>query len=506
MKKLIVILGDQLSLSLASLQNQNPNHCHILMAEVYQEATYVAHHKKKIAFIFSAMRHFKNTLVEKGYHVIYRQFDDEQNTGDLSSELTSLLKQNTYSEICITEPGEYRVLEIIKSWEKRFSIPVNIQADTRFYCTLAEFAEFAKDKKQLRMEFFYRNIRKKYNILMQDQQPLGGKWNYDAQNRNPLKKDIVIPDPLSFKPDGITNEVIKMVEKHFDQHFGDIHPFYFACTQEDAKKVLNTFIQERLPLFGQYQDAMKQGQAWLFHSHISFYLNCGLLLAKDCVQAALTAYEKGHAGLESVEGFIRQVIGWREFIRGIYWLKMPEYKKGNALAADKNLPAFFWHTETRLNCLKQCLSETKTYAYNHHIQRLMVLGNFLLLAGIKPQEVQDWYLAVYADAYEWVELPNVMGMILFADDGVFASKPYAASGSYINKMSNYCKHCEYNVKEKDTDRACPFNYLYWHFLNKHHEIFKNNPRMTMIYRVYEKMNETSKKNMKEKAEKFLANL
>jgi deoxyribodipyrimidine photolyase-related protein len=322
---------------------------------------------------------------------------------------------------------------------------------------------------------------------MDDNQPLGGQWNYDSNNRQKISDDVTVPPVKQFEIDDVTHEVIEGVSKQFGDHFGDILPFFYAVKREDALQVLSHFIHERLPLFGQYQDAMKTGEPWLFHSHISWYLNVGLLLPRECIDAAELAYHKGLCPINSVEGFIRQILGWREFVRGIYGLKMPEYREQNFLHAKAPLPEFYWTGKTKMHCLSQSVMQTKQHGYAHHIQRLMVLGNFALLAGVDPAAVNEWYWIVYMDAFEWVELPNVSGMVLFADGGYLASKPYAAGGAYINKMSDYCKDCVFSVKEKSGDRACPFNYLYWNFLMKHQAYFQSNPRMAMMYRQIQKM-------------------
>jgi deoxyribodipyrimidine photolyase-related protein len=317
--------------------------------------------------------------------------------------------------------------------------------------------------------------------------PVGGRWNYDAENRKTPKQHLDIPSPYLTPNDVITTNVIDMVEQEFSQHFGDLSPFEFAVTRPQALAVLNQFIQQRLISFGDYQDAMLEGEPWLYHSHIGMYLNIGLLLPLEVIQAVEQAYYQHNAPINAVEGFIRQVLGWREYIRGVYWNSGPEYKHLNHLDAHNKLPSFFWSAETELNCLKQCITETKQNAYAHHIQRLMVLGNFTLLTGIHPDHVNEWYLAVYADAYEWVELPNVNGMVLHADGGLLASKPYAASGAYINKMSNYCKNCSYKVSKKNGPDACPFNYLYWNFMIKNRKKLQKNHRLGMSYRTLDNM-------------------
>lgn len=341
---------------------------------------------------------------------------------------------------------------------------------------------------------------------MDGNKPIGGKWNYDYENRKSPPKEINIPKPYCAKIDNITREVLQLVQEKFPEHFGDLEPFYFAVTREQALEALRLFIKERLCNFGDYQDAMLEGEPWMYHSHISFYLNCGLLLPLECVRAAEHSYHKELASLNAVEGFIRQIMGWREYVRGIYWLKMPKYKEENFFNAKHNLPGFYWDANTKMNCLRQCVLETKQNAYAHHIQRLMVLGNFALIAGIDPKQVNEWFWIVYADAYEWVELPNVSGMILFADGGYLASKPYAAGGSYINKMSNYCKNCSYKVKKKNGPDACPFNYLYWDFLARHQKKLRSNSRISMIYNIYDRMNKDQKQAISDDSQNLLTSL
>ena len=503
MKSLHLILGDQLSHSISSLRDFELKNSIILMCEVWDEATYVKHHKKKIAFIFSAMRHFAEELRQKGYQVDYVTLDDSNNTGSFTGEVNRAIHRHTPDKIVVTSPGEYRVLTQIKQWKRQFRIPVEIRQDDRFLCSLEAFKNWADGFKSLRLESFYRYMRKKHSILMDGEKPIGGQWNYDTENRKPPKTGLNVPDPYLTTIDAITEDVIRLVSIQFKNHFGDLEPFYFAQNRTQALMVLETFIKERLPLFGDYQDAMLQGQPWLFHSHLSFYLNCGLLLPLECVEMAERAYRSGQAPLNAVEGFIRQIIGWREYVRGIYWMKMPDYAEKNYLVASRELPELYWNANTRMNCLHQCVKETKNNAYAHHIQRLMVLGNFALLIGVDPKLVNEWYLIVYADAYEWVELPNVTGMILFADGGFMASKPYAASGSYINKMSNYCKSCSYEVTQKNGPDACPFNYLYWDFLARNREKLHSNHRIGMMLKTYDKMGEEKHTSIRQDSERFL---
>jgi deoxyribodipyrimidine photolyase-related protein len=467
------------------------------------EFTHVKHHKKKIAFLLSAMRHFAKELKDSGVNLCYVKIDNQNNKDSLKDQIKEVIEKYSVKKVIVTYPSEYRILQEIKSWKNTINIPIEIREDNRFLFTPNEFSKWAGEKKQLRMEFFYREIRKKHNILMNGDEPEGGKWNYDNENRKLPPKDLNIPANYKIKQDQITMEVIKLVNEYFFDHFGDLEPFFFAVTRDDARLVLIDFIEKRLEKFGDYQDAMIENEPWMFHSHLSFYLNCGLLTPIECVKAAEYAYHRKSLPINSVEGFIRQIIGWREYIRGIYWHRMPSYKNENFFGANRKLPSFFWEADSKMNCVDQCVKETKKHAYAHHIQRLMVLGNFVLLAGIHPNEVNEWYLIVYADAYEWVELPNVTGMILFADGGYLASKPYAAGGSYIKKMSNYCTNCSFKINIKNGSEACPFNYLYWNFLVSNRSKLETNHRISMMYKTYDKMSSSQKEAIASDSRKFL---
>ena len=492
MNVLRLILGDQLSHKISSLQDVNKKSDIIMMCEVWQEATYVGHHKKKIAFIFSAMRHFAEELKKKSYKVHYVKLDTVNKSSSFESEVAKAVKKLKIDQVIVTEASEYRVLKNIETWAKKIKRPVEIREDNRFFCSKNEFKKWSAGRSSLTMEFFYRHLRKKHKILMDDESPIGGLWNYDKDNRKPAKETIKPPEPYKNKVDSITQEVLNLVKENFPNHFGDLEPFHFAVTRQQALAALKLFLNKRLSLFGDYQDVMLEGEPWMYHSHISFYLNCGLLNAEECVLKAIAFYHEGKAPINAVEGFVRQILGWREYVRGIYWLKMPSYVEENFFTAKKPLPDFYWTAKTKMNCLSQCVKETQQNAYAHHIQRLMILGNFALLAGIDPKFVNEWFLVVYADAYEWVELPNVSGMILFADGGYLASKPYAAGGSYINKMSNYCKKCSYQVKEKNGVKACPFNYLYWDFLSRNRDKLIKNHRIGMMYKIFDRMDEKKK--------------
>ncbi len=498
-----LILGDQLSPSVSSLSDANRDRDVVLMAEVRAEATYVRHHKKKIAFVFSAMRHFADELEADGFTVDYVRYDDTKNKGSLKDEVARAVKAHKAVKVVVTAPGEYRLLKDMEAWEKALGVPVEIRDDDRFLCPVEDFASWAEGRKSLRMEFFYREMRRKTGLLMEpDGEPVGGQWNYDAENRKALPEDLETPKRVSFKPDKTTKAVLDLVADHFEDHFGDLEPFDYAVTRKDAEKALDDFLTSCLPCFGDYQDAMRAGEVMLYHSVIGLYLNAGLLDPLDICERAEKQYKKNKAPLNAVEGFIRQILGWREYIRGIYWLKMPDYKETNALKASRPLPAFYWTGETQMACIRDVVEQTRIHAYAHHIQRLMVTGNFALLAGIDPEAVNEWYLIVYADAYEWVQLPNTHGMALFADGGVLASKPYAASGAYINRMSDYCKSCSYTVSKKNGPKACPFNYLYWNFLIENKSRLKDNPRLGMPYRTLGKMGDDKIAAIKDDSKRF----
>ncbi len=500
-KTLILILGDQLSLNISSLKGVARENAIVLMAEVQAEATYVRHHKKKIAFIFSAMRHFAARLRTDGWTVDYVTLDDPGNSGSLHGEVQRAWSRHDIQRVCVTEPGEWRLMEDMRRWPN-----VSIVADDRYIASHAAFESWADGRKSLRMEYFYREMRRKTGLLMDGDLPVGGQWNFDHDNRKPAVRTMVMPQPCRFMPDATTNEVLALVSDRFGDHFGDLTPFWFAVTREDAEAAFLHFLDTALADFGDYQDAMLTDEKFLYHSVVSLYLNCGLLDPLAMCQAVDAAYRAGRAPLNAAEGFIRQIIGWREYVRGIYWLKMPDYAQGNALAATRALPIFYWTGETDMACMKACIAQTREEAYAHHIQRLMVTGNFALLAGIDPHELHEWYLAVYADAYEWVELPNTMGMSQFADGGLLASKPYAASGAYIDRMSDYCGGCRYKVKEKAGPNACPFNYLYWDFIARHRERIKGNPRMAQMVRTWDRFSDERQEEIKSDSAKFLGAL
>ena len=506
MTTLIPVFGDQLSHSLSSLAGQDKSACVILMAEVDEETEYVPHHKSKMAYILSAMRHHAEDLRDAGWNVEYVKLTDPENSGSFTGEVARAAERHKASALRVTEAGEWRVKAMLDSWPDRFDISVDILPDDRFLCTHAEFELWAKDRKQLRMEYFYRDMRRKSGLLMNGDAPEGGQWNFDAENRKPAKRDLAMPKPLYFAPNAVTQGVIAMVEHRFSGNMGATGKFGFAVTRADALKQQEHFLEHALPFFGDYQDAMLTGEPFLWHSILSPYINAGLLDPLELCRAVEAQYQAGKVPINAAEGFIRQVIGWREYVRGIYWHAGPEYVQSNALAATRPLPEFYWTGDTDMHCLSQTIGQTIEHAYAHHIQRLMITGNFALLAGLDPVAVHEWYLAVYADAYEWVELPNSLGMSQFADGGLLASKPYAASGAYINRMSNYCSSCRYDVKQRIGPKACPFNALYWEFIARNADKLRENPRMAMPYKNWDRMADTDKVALRAHAQQFLETL
>ena len=480
--KLVLVLGDQLSPDTAALKAADKAQDVVVMAEVTGEGTSVPHHPQKIALILSAMRKFAAALQADGWRVAYTRLDDPENSQTISGELLRRAAETGAGGVLATRPGEWRVIADLEA----LPLPVTLLADDRFLCSEPEFATWAEGRKALRMEYFYRDMRRKTGLLMQGDKPAGGQWNYDHDNRKPAATDLFRPQPLRFAPDAVTEAVLAVVEARFP-HFGRLRPFGWATDQAGALAALADFVTHRLPRFGEEQDAMLAGEPWLSHAVISPYLNIGLLSPMEVCRAAETAWQAGLAPINAAEGFIRQIIGWREFVRGIWAMQGPDYAGRNALGHGRALPGVYWGKPTKMACMAASVAQTRDLAYAHHIQRLMVTGNFALLAGVDPAEVHEWYLAVYIDAFEWVEAPNVIGMSQFADGGVVGSKPYVSSGAYIDRMSDYCGGCSYRVKEKTGEAACPFNLLYWDFLVRHRERFRANARMGQMYRVWDGM-------------------
>jgi deoxyribodipyrimidine photolyase-related protein len=503
---LIPVLGDQLSPTLSSLNGADRAASVVLMMEVAEETTYVRHHKQKIAYILSAMRHHAEALRRDGWTVDYVALDDPDNAGSFTGEVARAIGRHGAERIVVTEAGEWRVAAMLDSWQTLFGLPVDIRADDRFVASHRDFAQWAEGRRELTMEWFYRLMRQRTGLLMDDKEPVGGRWNFDKENRKPAKADLLMPRPLAFAPDAITRDVLALVEARFADHPGSLAGFDWAVTAADAERQADMFLAHALAEFGPYEDAMLTGERHLWHSILSPYINSGLLDPLDLCRRAEAAYRAGRAPLQSVEGYIRQIIGWREYMRGIYWREGPTYVERNHLGHTRALPGWYWTGDTDLHCLAEAIGQTLATAHAHHIQRLMVTGNFALLIGAKPAEVHRWYLEVYVDAYEWVELPNTLGMSQFGDGGLVGSKPYVSSGAYINRMSDYCRRCRYDVTKRVGEDACPFNALYWDFIARHEDTLADNSRMKMPYRTWAKQSAADRQATRAQAAAFLATL
>ena len=507
-RRLVLVLGDQLDGASAAFDGFDPATDAVWMAEVAEESTHVWSHQARIALFLSAMRHFRDELRARGWAVHYVELDDPANTQTLAGELRSALSQRPAGELVLVEPGDWRVRRSLEQAAQELGLALVVRTDRHFFSTVEDFAAHAAGRKQLRMEFFYREMRRKTGVLMEDDQPVGGAWNFDAENRQSFGAEGpgFLPSPRRFETDATTRKVLDLVRLRFASHPGKLDRFDWPVTRAEARLALDDFIQHRLPEFGRYQDAMWSHEPWLYHSRLSAALNLKLLDPRDVVAAAENAFRQGHAPLPAVEGFIRQILGWREYVRGIYWRFMPDYARRNALDAHQPLPAFYWTGQTELNCLKHALGQTLDYGYAHHIQRLMVTGLFALLVGVEPRALHEWYLAVYVDAVEWVELPNTVGMSQFADGGVMASKPYAASGKYIQRMSNYCAGCRYDPAQSVGPKACPFTTLYWNFLLRHETRMAKNPRMAMPLKNLVRLDASLRSAIRRQAEEFRRSL
>lgn len=502
LRSLVIVLGDQLDLDAAAFDDFDPSQDAVWMAEVAEESTHVWSSKPRTVMFLAAMRRFAEALALAGRPLHYTRLDDAGNRGSLGAELQAAIERLRPQRLLLTAPGDWRVWRLIKAVAEEASLPVEVRDDRHFYTTVREFAEHARGRKSLRLEYFYRELRQRHAVLLQDDgKPVGGAWNFDADNREAFGKEGPgpLPAPVRVPPDALTQEVIELVERQLADHPGSLAQFAWPVTRDQALRSLASFIDERLPNFGRHQDAMWPGEPWLHHSHLSAALNLKLLNPREVVAAAEAAYRAGRAPLASVEGFIRQILGWREYVRGIYWTQMPGYLDRNELGASEALPAWYWTGATDMACLRDAITQTLETGYAHHIQRLMVTGLFALLYGVEPQQVHAWYLAVYVDAVEWVELPNTLGMSQYADGGVMASKPYIASGKYIDRMSPYCKGCRYDPAQREGVEACPFTTLYWDFLMRHEDRLAKNPRTVMQVRNVARLTEAQKQAVRERA-------
>jgi deoxyribodipyrimidine photolyase-related protein len=483
-RHLVVVLGDQLDPRAPALADLDPAQDLAWMAEVAEESTHVWSAKQRTALFLAAMRHFADALRANGTPLAYTRLDDADNRQTLAFELERAVTHWRPRALVVTAPGDWRVLQALREVAARHGLPLHVREDTHFFSTVREFAAHARARRQLRLEYWYRELRRRHGVLMDGDAPVGGRWNFDADNREAFGKrgPGLLPAPPRFEADAITREVIALVGERFAGHPGSLDAFGWPVTRAQALQALEAFIAQRLPLFGRFEDAMWAGEPWLYHSQLSAALNLKLLDPREVVQAAEHAYRRGDAPLAAVEGFVRQILGWREFVRGIYWVRMPQYLELNALEARHDLPAWYWTGDTDMACLRDVITQTLRHGYAHHIQRLMVTGLYALLLGVEPKQVHAWYLAVYVDAVEWVELPNTLGMSQFGDGGVVGSKPYVASGKYIQRMSNHCAGCRFDPAQATGERACPFTTLYWDFLMRHEARLRGNPRMAMQLR------------------------
>ncbi|HSO08190.1 MAG TPA: cryptochrome/photolyase family protein [Pelomicrobium sp.] len=503
-RRLRLVLGDQLDPQAPALAGFDPALDRALMIEAAGEATHVWSHKARIALFLAAMRHYADALRGRGVPLTYVALDQPE-PASLGDRLRAVLAEDQPEALVVAEPGEVRVLEDIRRACAAAGVALEIVPDRHFLVSREEFARWAAGKRELRMESFYRHLRRKTGVLMRDGEPDGGAWNYDAENRKGYGRGGPgeIPAPAAFAPDAITREVLALVERRFPDHPGRLDAFRWPVTREQGLDALARFVDARLAQFGPWQDAMWTDTPFGWHSLLSPALNLKLISPREVIEAALAAARERRLPIASVEGFVRQVLGWREFMRGVYWLDMPGLAEANHFGHRRALPAWYWSADTQMNCMRQAVGQTLALGYAHHIQRLMVTGIFGLLAEVEPRQVSDWYLAVYVDAVEWVELPNTAGMALYANGGRFTSKPYVASGAYVNRMSNYCQGCRYRPDRRTGADACPFTTLYWNFLDRHEDAFAANPRTSLMARNVARMDREERTAIRRQAETLL---
>jgi deoxyribodipyrimidine photolyase-related protein len=500
-RNLVVVLGDQLDAGSSGFDGFDAAQDALWMAEVAEESEHVRSHQARIALFLAAMRHFREEQLAAGRRVFYRELDP-QGARSLGAALEEDLGRLRPARLVLVRPGDWRVDQSIAAAVARAGVVLERREDRHFLCSPAEFDAWASGRKELRLEYFYRGLRKRTGLLMVDGAPAGGAWNFDADNRDSFGRHgpDVLPVPRGFPPDALTGQVLDLVRRRFGQHPGSLTHFDWPVTRSQALVALADFIEHRLAGFGRYQDAIWAGEPWLYHSRLSAALNLKLLTPLEVCQAAERAWREGQAPIAAVEGFVRQVLGWREYVRGIYWRYMPGYLERNALDAHAPLPDFYWSGTTDMACLADAIGQTLEYGYAHHIQRLMVTGLFAQLFGVEPRAIHEWYLAMYVDAVEWVELPNTLGMSQHADAGLMASKPYIATGQYIARMSNHCARCRYDPKAATGPRACPFTTLYWDFLDRHERRFRDHPRLALQLRNLDRLDESTRAAIREGAD------
>jgi deoxyribodipyrimidine photolyase-related protein len=504
LKTLRLILGDQLNYNHSWFKQKN-NHVTYFIIELKQESEYVTHHIQKIIVFFSSMFNFVHYLKKNGHNVIYIKINDSENKATLADNLKYQIEKHQFQKFEYLLPDEYRLDEQLKKITHSLIIPSEVFDTEHFFTNRNELNDFFKNKKNYLLENFYRHLRKKFNILMQGDEPIGNQWNFDSSNRNAYKGKDIIPEPFSFNHD--YTSILNEIKKSGIKFIGEVNEknFSWPTSRKQSLQLMHYFNQHLLPLFGKYQDAMHTDYWSLFHSRLSFSMNIKMISPKEVIESAIIEWQKrkDEIGIEQIEGYVRQILGWREYMRGIYWAKMPEYATLNYFQNKLKLPKWFWTGETKMNCMKHAINQSLEYAYAHHIQRLMVTGNFALLSGIDPDEVDKWYLGIYIDAIEWVEITNTRGMSQFADGGIVGSKPYVSSANYIDKMSNYCKNCYYDKSTKTNKNACPFNSLYWLFYETHREKLSRNPRIGMMYKVLDKFTSADKEAIFNKAINYI---
>lgn len=504
-KTLRLVLGDQLNSQHSWFATPSPSVTY-LMLEMRQETDYVAHHIQKVVAFFLSMRHFAQTLHEQGHKVYYLTLDDPKNLQDLSAQVHQLVKSGEFTRFEYLLPDEYRLDQQLKACCETLCIPCEAVDTEHFLTSRGYLQQLFEGKKTYLMETFYREMRKKYAVLMDGKDPIGGQWNFDEDNRKSLKDRSLLKKPR-VHPKQVAH-ITQLLAASGVNCIGNIdtEQFNWPTSREESLEVLHYFCEELLVHFGAYQDALTTWDPYLFHSRLSFSLNSKMLSPLEVIQT-VERYWHAHQeeiGLSQVEGFIRQILGWREYMRGIYWAKMPEFAQLNYFGHERKLPIWFWTGKTKMNCLHQSITQSLDLAYAHHIQRLMVTGNFTLLAGIHPDQVDQWYLGIYIDAIEWVEITNTRGMSQFADGGIVGTKPYVSSANYIKKQGNYCGTCAYQAEKKTGEGACPFNSLYWHFHARNRELLEKNPRIGMVYRTWDKMG--NRQELLDQAEDYLAHL
>ena len=502
LRTLVIVLGDQLDRHSSAFDDFDPTCDMVWMAEVAEESTHVWSGKQRIALFLSAMRHFADELRRDGMPLDYARLGERSGADSMAVALQDAIDRLEPRRLVMCAPGDWRVYQAIRAVAANAGLALDVREDRHFFATVREFAAHAKGRKTLRLEYFYRELRRRHDVLMHDGKPIGGQWNFDADNRDAFGPEGpgALPPPPRFEADATTREVIALVNARFADHPGSLAQFAWPVTRDQALQALASFIEQRLPNFGRYQDAMWPGEPWLYHSLLSASLNLKLLGAHEVVRAAEEAFHAGRAALQSVEGFVRQILGWREYVRGIYWTQMPAYLDLNALGAQEPLPDWYWTGDTDMACLHDAIAQTLSHGYAHHIQRLMVTGLYALMLGVQPKQVHGWYLALYVDAVEWVELPNTLGMSQYADGGLMGSKPYIATGKYIERMGGrHCADCRYDPALREDDRACPFTTLYWDFLMRHEARLAKNPRMALQAKNLARLSDTQKLAVAERA-------